>query len=129
MRALAGPLLVVLAACGGGGGSSTTSPPTPPPPAAAPPGNAFFYQDVGIGGINSTRVGFTSDGRVVQAYGVNLMSWQALQGQTMIYGDAVFSRLSNGRWVMSAGTGIDDPAAPRGSCTTSRLARWSSTRR
>jgi hypothetical protein len=82
--------------------------------AAAAPGNAFFYQDVGLGGINSVRVGFTTDGRVVQSYGANLMSWQALRGQTMIYGDAVISRLSNGRWVMTAGTGVDDPRGAAG---------------
>ena len=107
-------MLVLLAACSGGGGSTSTPPPPPPPVAASPPGNAFFYQDVGLGGINSVRVGFTTDGRTVQSYGANLMSWQALRGQTMIYGDAVVSRLSNGRWVMTAGTGIDDPRGAAG---------------
>jgi hypothetical protein len=103
----------MLAACGGGGGGSTGDPP-PPPTTSAPPGFAFFYQDVGPGGINSVRVGFTPDGRTVQAYGANLMSWQALRGQSMIYGDAVFSRLANGRWVMTAGTGVDDPRGAAG---------------
>jgi hypothetical protein len=67
-----------------------------------------------VGGINSVRAGYTTDGRVVQAYGANLMSWQALRAQAMIYGDAVMSRLANGRWVMTAGTGVDDPRGAAG---------------
>jgi hypothetical protein len=113
-RQIAALVVVLLAACSGGGGSQGGTSPPPPPTVAGPPGNAFFYQDVGLGGINSVRVGFTTDGRVVQTYGVNLMSWQALRGQAMIYGDAVFSRLANGRWVMTAGTGVDDPRGPAG---------------
>lgn len=54
------------------------------------------------------RAGFTTDGRIVESTGVNVLSWQAL-GQAQVYGDPVFSRLSSGRWAMTATTSPQDP--------------------
>lgn len=118
-------LLPLFAACGGGGGTATPVPAPEPPAAAAPspapapppapapavstsPGSAFFYQDVAPRG-NSVRAGFTADGRNITSYNYDLMTWQVLNGNKQVYADAVISRLSNGRWVMLAGTGFDDP--------------------
>lgn len=96
-----------LCACGG---NRSAGPPTTRPSAttAASPGSAFFYQDVTPSG-NAVRVGFTSDQRVIDPYGVSVLTWQVLGGQTRIYGDPVFSRLSSGRWAMTAWSGPDDP--------------------
>ncbi|MBC5766387.1 hypothetical protein [Ramlibacter albus] len=107
--------------CGGGGGggspaSPTASTPTAPattttttttPAAAATAGTAFFYQDVGIGG-NSVRAGITTDGRNITSYNSSVLRW-TLPSATGVYADAVFSRLSNGRWVMAAATTLTDP--------------------
>lgn len=95
---------VILAGCGGGSDSSSgTGTPTAPPP----PSSAFFFQDVTPSG-NAVRAGFTTDGRVVESSGVNVLSWQVF-GQAQVYGDPVFSRLSNGRWAMTATTSLQDP--------------------
>jgi hypothetical protein len=69
---------------------------------------AFFYQDVAPGG-NSVKVGSTTDGRIIETGGVSLLSWQPVGRLTTSYGDPVFSRLGNGRWTMTAGTGSEDP--------------------
>lgn len=94
-----------IAGCGGGdsGGTSGTGSPVAPAGTAS----AFFYQDVTPNG-NSVRGGFTSDGRVVEPAGESVLSWQVF-GQTQVYGDPVFSRLSNGRWAMTATTSPQDP--------------------
>ena len=69
---------------------------------------AFFYQDVAPGG-NSVKVGSTTDGRIIDTTGVSLLGWQPVGRLTTSYGDPVFSRLANGRWTMTAGTGAEDP--------------------
>jgi hypothetical protein len=93
-----------VAGCGGGSdGTATVTPPATPPP----PSSAFFFQDVTPSG-NSVRVGFTTDGRVIESTGVNVLSWQ-VSGNPRPYGDPVFSRLSNGRWAMTATTAPLDP--------------------
>jgi hypothetical protein len=100
-------VVIVLAGCGGGGGEGGSTN-LEAPAATANTASAFFYQDVNAGS-NSVRAGTTTDGRVIDTYGVNVVTWQVLGGQTRVYGDPVYSRLSNGRWVMTAGTGDNDP--------------------
>ena len=98
--------LGLLLACGGGRESDT--PPATSSAGSAETRTAFFYQDVSSTG-NAVRVGVTTDGRTVEPYGVNVLEWQVLGGQTQVYGDPVFSRLANGRWAMTAWTGSADP--------------------
>ena len=69
--------------------------------------NAFFYQDV-TATSNAVRVGVTKDGKIVDSYNANVLSWKAL-GDQKVYGDPVFSRLSNGKWAMTARSGAQDP--------------------
>jgi hypothetical protein len=115
MRSLARVLplaAALLGACGGAGSaSSVPAPPaTTPSVAANAPGSsmAFFYQDVAPGG-NSVKAGSTADGRTIDTTGVALLGWQPVGRLTTSYGDPVFSRLGNGRWTMTAGTGSEDP--------------------
>lgn len=66
----------------------------------------FFYQDVSAS--NAVRVGVTKDGKLVDSYDTDVLSWKALSDQK-VYGDPVFSRLSNGKWAMTARSGAQDP--------------------
>jgi hypothetical protein len=80
-----------------------------PTPSAATGGSmAFFYQDVAPGG-NSVKAGSTADGRVIDTTGISFLNWQPVGRITTSFGDPVFSRLANGRWAMTAGTGVEDP--------------------
>lgn len=96
---------ILLAGCGGGGGGTPaptgTGMITVPPATVA--GNAFFYQDVAPTG-NAVRAGHTTDGRNITSYLTSVLTWQVIVPNGPIYGDPVISRLSNGRWVMTAGT-------------------------
>ena len=106
-------VLLVLAgfACGGSATlpeSAAVAPTSVTPVAGA--SMAFFFQDVApLPNGNSVRAGTTTDGRVIDSSGVNLLTWQPLNRGSQGYGDPVFSRLSNGRWLMMAGTPPDDP--------------------
>lgn len=93
---------------GGPGVTSFTVAPASSPGTAS----AFFFQDVAPTG-NAVRAGTTGDQRVVQSSGVDVLHWQVLGGQARVYGDPVFSRLANGRWTMTAGTGNNDPRGAR----------------
>jgi hypothetical protein len=101
----------LVAGCGGGGGgSSATTTTLPPAPVAAAivTGNAFFYQDVAPTG-NAVRAGFTTDGHSITSYLTSVLTWQVIVPNGPIYGDPVISRLSTGRWLMTAGTVDNDP--------------------
>ena len=101
-----------VAACGGAAATSdgTVTSPTSPSSTDAGASMAFFFQDVApLPGGNSVRAGTTLDGRTIDSSGVNLLTWQPLIRGSRGYGDPVFSRLPNGRWVMMAGTPPDDP--------------------
>src|SRR5678816_3693632 len=104
-------VLALAAACGGAGSSATTAPgatgTTSPAPAAGA-SMAFFYQDVAPGG-NSVKAGSTADGRTIDTSGISFLNWQPVGRITTSFGDPVFSRLANGRWAMTAGTGVEDP--------------------
>jgi hypothetical protein len=67
---------------------------------------AFFYQDV-TPTTNNNRVGITHDGKVVDIYNFDVLKVTRPGG--LAFGDPVFSRLSNGRWVMTAWTGFEHP--------------------
>ncbi len=67
---------------------------------------AFFYQDV-TPTTNNNRVGISYDGKVVEFYNFDVL--KVTRGGKVSYGDPVFSRLSNGRWAMTAWTGFEDP--------------------
>ena len=92
---------VLAGACDAGGGME----PIFELPAVKP--DAFLFQDVAPSG-NAVRVGYTTNTFTVQTTGVNVLTWQAL-GQARAYGDPTFSRLSNGRWAMTATTSPQDP--------------------
>lgn len=67
---------------------------------------AFFYQTVDP--VRSTvRAGATWDGANTRTYDADLV--RAKDGKETSYGDPVFSRLSNGRWAMTAWTAPNDP--------------------
>lgn len=100
-----------LISCGGGGTTADAtvgSPTSTPTPTASGASMAFFYQDVAPGG-NSVKAGSTTDGRVIDTSGVSFLTWQPVGRLTTSYGDPVFSRLANGRWTMTAGSGSEDP--------------------
>ena len=110
-RAFVLPFLIAGIACGGSATSTDLA-------ASAPSGTtatngasmAFFFQDVApLPNGNAVRAGTTTDGRVIDSTGVNLLTWQPLDRGSQGYGDPVFSRLPNGRWLMMAGTPPDDP--------------------
>ncbi len=73
---------------------------------------AFFYQYVGAfkdgAGENAVRIGTSSDGVTVQSAGVDALDFVVSKDETDVYGDPVFSRLSNGNWAMTAWTGQAD---------------------
>jgi hypothetical protein len=69
---------------------------------------AFFYQDVAPGG-SSVKAGSTTDGKIIDTSGISFLTWQPVGRLTLSFGDPVFSRLANGRWTMTAGTGSEDP--------------------
>lgn len=78
---------------------------------------AFFYQIVGpfINGTgnNSVRVGKTSDGITVDSYQPddtgNVLDWTQGANHNYTYGDPVYSRLTNGTWVVTARSSNQDP--------------------
>lgn len=78
---------------------------------------AYFYQIVGKfingQGVNSVRVGVTSNGTTIDSYqpddSGNVLEWTQSFTQTNMYGDPVVSRLSNGNWAITARNGKDDP--------------------
>jgi hypothetical protein len=103
--------VLVVSSCGGTGGTinnvpTTTGATTTPTPTAG--SMAFFYQDVAPGG-SSVKAGSTTDGRIIDTTGVSFLNWQPVGRLTLSFGDPVFSRLANGRWTMTAGTGSEDP--------------------
>ncbi len=113
MIARAGLFLVgfLVAGCGGSGSPAQTSTPVitiPPTVTVTTAGNAFFYQDVAPTG-NAVRAGFTTDGRLINSYLTSVLTWQVIVPNGPIYGDPVISRLSSGRWLMTAGTVDSDP--------------------
>ncbi len=66
---------------------------------------AFIYQDV-TQNTNNNRIGLTSDGKLIDAYQYDIL--KATKGGKVSYGDPTFTRLSNGRWAMTAWTGFED---------------------
>ncbi len=89
---------------GGASTSSTTG-------SGGSPREALFYQNVGMG-MNAVRVGSTADGATVKSYGVDVVSWAQGPMIKNAYGDPVISRLSSGRWAMTAWTGPGDSRGP-----------------
>lgn len=86
------------------GGQLTTLPPVTLTSLFSWPA-AFFYQTVDP--VRSTvRAGATWDGTSVRTYDADMV--RARDGREA-YGDPVFSRLSNGRWAMTAWTAPNDP--------------------
>jgi hypothetical protein len=113
--------LITLAACASNGTASSdasitdgsissdasSSDAAAPDGSAGPQAAAFFYQDV-TPTTNNNRVGITYDGKVVDIDNFDVL--KVTRGTSKVsYGDPVFSRLSNGRWAMTAWTGFEDP--------------------
>lgn len=92
------------------------------------PGLAFMYQYVGQmekgAGYNSVRAGISKDGFTIESFGVEVLDWIVSKSEADVYGDPVFSRLSNGNWAMTAWTGPEDSRGPgsllyyEGTCPT-----------
>lgn len=77
---------------------------------AGPPAlTAFFYQTVEPG-VNHVYPSISSDGIVMDAYGVAVMEFDTMGDDIDPYGDPNFSLLSNGNWAMTSSTGIDHPS-------------------
>jgi hypothetical protein len=73
---------------------------------------AFLYQYVGNmvngTGDNGVTLGSSSDGLVVRSSEQDAALWTVSKSVTDVYGDPVFSHLSNGNWALTAWTGHND---------------------
>lgn len=76
----------------------------------------FFYQYVGLmtngSGDNGVTVGTSMDGLVVNSYKTDAIKWTVSKNNHDIYGDPVFSYLSNGNWAVTAWSSHEDSRGP-----------------
>lgn len=105
---------VAFAALGCGGEGPAAAAPSASPSsgsgAASPSGStAFFYQDVAPSS-NAVRAGSTTDGVTVTPFNRNVLEWQARGSAAQNVGDPTYSRLPNGRWVVTAWSAPDHPS-------------------
>lgn len=74
---------------------------------------AFFYQTVGqfVNGLgtNTVQIGKSTDAVEVHSYDETAVDWMQGMEQLNVYGDPVFSRLSDNSWIMTARSGAEDP--------------------
>lgn len=76
------------------------------------PDIAFFYQYVGKMnqgvGENGVRLGFSDDYTTVESTGLDAVQFTVSKTETDIYGDPVFSRLSDGSWALTSWSSPED---------------------
>lgn len=83
---------------------------------------AFFYQYVGAikkdVGENGVSLGLTTDGKIVNSTGLNVLDWPVYfnreetaddSNASQSYGDPVYSLLSNGNWAITSWSAGADP--------------------